>query len=170
MNGLDEWPNTSELPSSRFYYATNSVSYQDIIATYSCSSLLFPHLKSILRMTFSKPTQAPLLAKVSPGEPFCFAASLLRRQHIQTMRMLLKRSDAEQRSYTLLLLCSYYCKMAVIFFCIRYKIYKTRLLKTVRTSYFTTLRGRYHGVQETMTTPQSLTQRTPQSLTQRTCK
>ena len=37
------------------------------------------------------------------------------------------------------------------------KFYRTKLLKALRTSYFTELRGRYHGVQETMTTPQSLT-------------
>ena len=32
-----------------------------------------------------------------------------------------------------------------------------KLLPTVRTIYLTTLQGRYHGVQDTMTTPQPLT-------------
>ena len=45
----------------------------------------------------------------------------------------------------------------IFFFVFNIKFYKMRLLETLRTSYFTKLRGRYHGVQDTMTTPQSLT-------------
>ena len=54
------------------------------------------------------------------------------------------------------------CKVAVLrlIFCSQCNnILQNELLETLRTSYFTRRRGRYHGVQETMTTPQLLTSR-----------